>query len=143
MHYVSTTRSAEEREELDDVLKYGIYMHVFPWEAVRDHGDDVRALMASDNFDHGFGLTDSELRCIRAMREAILTLPVPQASSQFGVVINYIQRLAGQRWQQKDLDAFWDFAQTTLDVHLELLMEIWLFGECEDMLQVDSAFFLL
>ena len=139
--FVSEQRSAEEREELEDVLNYGIFMHVFPWEAVRDHPDDMKALMASDNFDHGHGLTDSELRCISGMREGILRLEVPPASSQYSTVMAHVQRTAGQRWHQKDLEAFWNFAQTTLDTHLELLLEVWVFGECEDMLQVDSAFF--
>ena len=139
--WVAANRTAEEREELEDVLQYGIYMHVFPWEAVRDAPDDMKALMASDNFDHGHGLTDSELRCIAGMRQAILNLPIPPASSQVDVVMAHVQRLSGQRWHHRDLDAFWDFAQTTLDGHLELLMEIWMFGECEDMLKVDSAFF--
>ena len=58
-------------EELHDVLEHGIFMQVFPWSVVRDHKDAVIALMASDNFDHGHGLTDSEIRCIQAVREAI------------------------------------------------------------------------
>ena len=39
------------------------------------------------------------------------------------------------------MEAFWDFAQTTLELHMDILFEIWVFGECEDMLQVDSFFF--
>ena len=145
--WVATHRSSEEREELEDVLRYGIFMHVFPWEAVRDHPEDMKALMASDNFDHGHGLTDSELRCINGMREAILKLEVPRASSQgsassqYDVVMAHVQRMSGQRWHEKDLECFWNFAQTTLDVHLAMLVEVWSFGECEDILQVDSAFF--
>ena len=66
-----------------------------------------KALMASDNFDHGHGLADSEIRCIREMRTAIRTLPLGEASSQFAAVSAQIQRLAGQRWGTKDLEAFW------------------------------------
>ena len=127
--------------ELEDVLKYGIYMHVFPYEAVTSHRAEMISLMASDNFDHGHGLTDSELRCIKGVREAILNLEVPPGQCQFDVVRSHVQRLAGQRWHERDLDAFWEFAKTTLDVHLDLLMEVWTFAECEDVLKVDSAFF--
>ena len=35
---------------------------------------------------------------------------------------------------------FGDFAQTTLELHMELLFEVWVFGDCEDMLYVDSFF---
>ena len=127
--------------ELKEALSQGIFMHVFPFEAIRDYPEDFNALMASDNFDHGHGLADSEIRCIREMRTAIRTLPLGEASSQFAAVSLEIQRLAGQRWGKKDLEAFWDFAQTTLELHMELLFEIWVFGECEDALQVDSFFF--
>ena len=127
--------------ELKEALSHGIFMHVFPYEAIRDNPEDFNALMASDNFDHGHGLADSEIRCIREMRTAIRTLPLGEASSQFVAVSTEIQRLAGQRWGKKDLEAFWDFAQTTLELHMELLFEIWVFGECEDALQVDSFFF--
>ena len=44
--------------ELTEALSHGIFMHVFPWEAIRDHPEDFKALMASDNFDHGHGLAD-------------------------------------------------------------------------------------
>ena len=127
--------------ELEEALSHGIFMHVFPYEAVRDNPEDFKTLMASDNFDHGHGLADSEIRCIREMRTAIRTLPLGEASSQFVAVSAEIRRLAGQRWGKKDLEAFWDFAQTTLELHMDLLFEIWVQGECEDALQVDSFFF--
>ena len=139
--WVKKNRSPEERQELDDVMTYGLFMHVFPWEATPNNKADMQALMASDNFDHGHGLTDSELRCIHAVRSAIQHLKVPQAASQFAVVTKHVQRLSGQRWNEKDMDCFWDFAQTTTDQTLLLLLEVWLYGECEDVLQVDSAFF--
>ena len=127
--------------ELREALSHGIFMHVFPFEAIRDNPEDFNALMASDNFDHGHGLADSEIRCIREMRAAIRNVPLGEASSQFGAVSTEIQRLAGQRWGTKDLQAFWAYAQTTLELQMELLFEIWVFGECEDTLQVDSIFF--
>ena len=91
--------------ELKEALSHGIFMHVFPYEAIRDNPEDFIALMASDNFDHGHGLADSEIRCIREMRTAIRTLPLGEASSQFAAVSLEIQRLAGQRWSGKDLPA--------------------------------------
>ena len=38
----------DSTEELQGALRYGVYMHVFPWDVVRDHRDAVTALMASD-----------------------------------------------------------------------------------------------
>jgi hypothetical protein len=132
---------ASSQAELQDVLDHGIFMEVFPWSAVRDHREDLVALMASNNFDNGHGLAESEIRVIERMRVALLTLPVPVGQTQFDVVCSHVHRLAGQRWHEKDLDAFWDFAQSTLDDHLELLGEIWTFAGCESVLRVDSAFF--
>ena len=57
--------------ELLDVLENGIYMHVFPWWVINQHQEKVTALMAADNFDHGHGLADSEMRCIQSVRAAL------------------------------------------------------------------------
>ena len=140
-----SANGAASQDELQDTLENGIFMHVFPWSAVRDHKDDIVALMASDNFDHGHGLADSELRCVKSVRTALLTLEVPPAGSatgcQWDVVRDHVQRLAGQRWHARDLTAFWEFAKTTMDTQLDLMMEIWVFAECESVLKVESNFF--
>lgn len=137
----SQDRVASKEDDLQDVLDHGIFMHVFPWSAVRDHREDIVALMSADNFDHGHGLADSELRCVLGVRQAILRLPVPSGMSQFAAVCDYIRRSSGQRWLEKDMEAFWAYAQTTPDEHLDLLQEIWTFAGCESVLRVDSAFF--
>ena len=41
-------------QELHEALSQGIFMHVFPFDAVRDHPDDFKCLMAYNNFDHAF-----------------------------------------------------------------------------------------
>lgn len=138
----SSQDKGHANEDLHDVLSQGIFMHVFPWSAVRDHRDDILALMSADNFDHGQGLADSELRCVRGVRQALVALPVPPGMSQFAAVCDYIRRSSGQRWHQKDMEAFFAYAQTTPEEHLELLLEIWTFAGCESVLRVDSAFFL-
>jgi len=137
----SQGEQASSQDELQDVLDHGVFMQVFPWSAVRDHREDIIALMAADNFDHGHGLAESELRCVRGVRRAILALPVPPGMSQFAAVCDYVRRSSGQRWLDKDMEAFFAFAQTTLDEHLDLLLEVWTFAGCESVLRVDSAFF--
>jgi len=140
--------------EFQDVLEHGVFMHVFPWWVVRDHLEEVTALMASDNFDHGHGLTDSELRCITAVRAAIAAssqglLPqlTPQGSapsqglSQWEQVRRHVLSLSGQRWQSTDIAHFWDFAKTTLEAHLAVMQEVWGFAGCESVLRVESAWF--
>ena len=127
-------------QELQEALSQGIFMHIFPFEAVRDHLDDFKCLMASDNFDHAYGMTGSEIRCISVIRELIRNMEVPKAMSQFVAVTSEITKLSTQRWGAHDLEAFWDFAQTTLELQMEMLGEVWVFGECEDMLYVDSHF---
>ena len=39
------------------------------------------------------------------------------------------------------MEAFWAYAHTTPEEHLDLLLEIWTFAGCESVLRVDSAFF--
>jgi len=133
-------------DEFTDVLEQGIFMHVFPWWVVRDHRDAVLALMASDNFDHGFGLADSELRCINAVRAAITAcnqgrLAVPCGETQYDVVQRHVLRMAGQKWREQDIGSFWNFTVTTLDQHMEIMQDVWSFAGCESVLRVEAAFF--
>ena len=121
-------------------------MHVFPWSVVRDRREAVIKLMAADNFDHGHGLAESEMRCIKAVRSAIAasgqgTLPVPVGLSQFDVVCRHVQQMSGQRWGEHDIGNFWDFAKSTLEAHFDLMHEIWTFAECESGLRVEAAWF--
>ena len=93
-------------QELHEALSQGIFMHIFPFEAVRDHPDDFKCLMASDNFDHAYGMTGSEISCIRVMRELIRNMEVPKAVSQFVAVTSEINKLSAQRWGPYDFDTF-------------------------------------
>ena len=132
--------------EFADVLEQGLFMHVFPWWVVRDHREAVLALMASDNFDHGHGLADSELRCINAVRAAIAAssqgrLPVPAGDTQYDVVQRHVLRMAGQKWREQDIGCFWNFAMTTLDQHMDIMQDVWSFAGCEAVLRVEAAFF--
>ena len=137
---------SQSRVELQDALEHGVYMHVFPWSVVRDHREAVIKLMAADNFDHGHGLADSEMRCIKAVRSAIAAssqgrLPVPVGLSQFDVVLRHVTQMSGQRWREQDIGNFWDFAKSTLEAHFDLMHEIWTFAECESSLRVEAAWF--
>lgn len=131
---------ASSHDELNDVLREGIFMHVFPWSAVRDHYDAIVALMASDNFDHSFGLVDSEVRCLEQVCNAISDIPVPLGSTQWEVVVNQITRL-GSKWSPKDLENFWVFAQTTCKQQMDFIVAVWHFAQCESVLRVESTFF--
>ena len=142
----SQSQQGPSKDELQDVLDHGIYMHVFPWSVVRDHSVAVTKLMAADNFDHGHGLADSEMRCIKAVRVAIAdvsqgTLPVPAGCSQWDVVLRHVMQMSGQRWREQDIGCFWDFSKTTLDGHFDLLHDIWSMAECESVLRVEAAWF--
>ena len=136
----------QSRVELQDALEHGVFMHVFPWSVVRDHREAVIKLMAADNFDHGHGLADSEMRCIKAVRSSIAassqgSLPVPLGLSQFDVVLRHVTQMSGQRWREQDIGNFWDFGKSTLEAHFDLMHEIWLFAECESSLRVEAAWF--
>ena len=108
-------------QELHEALSQGIFMHIFPFAAVRDHPDDFKCLMASDNFDHAYGMTGSEIGCISVMRELIRNMEVPKAVSQFTAVTSEINKLSTQRWGPHVFVAFRAFAQTTPELQMEML----------------------
>ena len=133
-------------DELLDVLENGIYMHVFPWWVIANHQVKVTALMAADNFDHGHGLADSEMRCIQSVRAALAAtsqgrMPVAEGRSQWDVVCRHVLQLSGQRWKESDIGHFWDFVKSTLPAHLDLMHEIWNAAGCESVLSVEAAWF--
>ena len=134
------------REDLNDAIEHGVFMHVFPWSVVRDNRQAVEKLMAADNFDHGHGLADSEMRCIKAVRVAIAassqgTLHVPAGLTQWDVVLRQALQLSGQRWREQDIGFFWDFAKSTLEGHFELMHAVWSYAECESVVKVEAAWF--
>ena len=137
---------SQSMEELQDALDHGVYMHVFPWAVVRDHKPALIKLMAADNFDHGHGLADSEMRCIKAVRSAITAssqgiLAVPPGFTQWDVVLRHVMQMAGQRWREQDIGHFWDFAKSTVEAHFQLQQDIWSFAGCEAVLRVEAAWF--
>ena len=131
---------ASSQEELADVLRDGIFMHVFPYAAVRDHYDAIVALMASDNFDHAHGLVESEVRCLLQVRDAIHDIPVPVGGSQFEAVLCHVTRL-GAKWSVEDVQNFWNFSQTTGPQQMDFMAKVWTFADCESVLRVESRFF--
>ena len=137
---------SQSRVELQDALEHGVYMHVFPWWVVQKHKDSLVKLMAADNFDHGHGMSESEMRCIKLVRCAISAssqgqLCVPVGQSQFDVVLREVMQMSGQRWKEQDIGHFWDFAKSTLEAHFDLMHDIWTFAECESSLRVETAWF--
>ena len=131
---------ASSRDELADVLAEGIFMHVFPWHAVRDNYDAIVALMASDNFDHAHGLVESEVRCLEHVRNAILTLEVPPGATQWAVVLKHVQRLGG-KWSVDEVTEFWNFVKSTGPQQFDFIVAVWNFAECESVMRVHSKFF--
>ena len=135
----------EEFEEFLQALKFGLYMHVFPWYAVHKHPESFRALMASDNFNHGVGLKDSEMRCVYAMsqaREQMDTGAEPREGATLrDRVLAHARKWAGQRWQDVELENFWNFTISTLQSTLDFLHNVWIYAQFESVLIVSSDFF--
>ena len=107
-------------EDFPNVLKYGIYMHVFPWQAVEKNPAGFKALMASDNFQQGVGLKDSEIRCVHAMRSAMDHLDAddePRSTEGFQHrAIEHTKTYVGSRWLGQELEHFWQFAVSTQEL---------------------------
>jgi hypothetical protein len=140
--WVAASKDQDALAELHDVLDHGIYMQVFPWRVVQEHRADLEALMASDNFDHAFGLTDSELRCVKNVRDALSTLTVPVGMSKSQTAIAHLRKMSGPRWNDKDCDALVEFAQTTCDEQLDFLLRAWNYAELEAEVKVEASFYL-
>ena len=94
------------QQELMEHLQHGMFYEVLAWEAVRDHGPALQALMAADNFDAGFALGQTELQLLRGMREAIVVCRPPVGLTVFDVCLQEVERTLGARWRQEELVCF-------------------------------------
>ena len=112
------------QQELMEHLQHGMFYEVLAWEAVRDHGPALQALMAADNFDAGFALGQTELQLLRSMREAIVVCRPPVGLTVFDVCLQEVERTLGARWRQEELVCFFNFALTVGAEHLEFLGEV-------------------
>ena len=130
-----------EYEELKKVLEGGVYMYIFPWSVVRDHKEDLVALMATDNFDHAYGLMESEVRCLRSVYNAILEITPKTGQSHFDCVCNKVFRLAGQKWNRLDIQYLWNCVKTTAGLHLKSILDFWDFSGLEGVMTLDTKFF--
>ncbi len=112
---------------------------------IKHYPEKVEALMAADNFDHGHGLADSEMRCIQSVRAALTAISQvrlqTRGRSEWDVVSRHVLQVSGQRWQVRDICHYWDFVKSTLLAHLDLLHEIWTAAGCESVLSVEAAWF--
>jgi len=139
--WMAASQDQEGLEELRDVLSHGVFMVIFPWSVVSTHREDLIALMASDNFDAGYGLSDSCLRAVALLRESMQRLQVPLGMSQAEVAVAQLRRLSGERWSDADCSAFVEMANSTCDRQLKFLVTVWNFAECEAVLTVEPSWF--
>ena len=101
--------------------------------------------MAADNFNHGVGLKDSEMRCVYGMSEArgqmdTCTQPMDGATLH-DRVLAHVRKWSGQRWQAMELEHFWNFTISTLQSQLDFLNNVWIYAQLESVFIVSSDFF--
>ena len=133
----------EEMEEFKNVLEHGLYMHVFPWHAVERDPDGFTALMSSDNFQQGVGLKESEIRCVHGMKTALGHMDFGAEPRTKGAtaakIMQHVKTHSGNRWTDRELKQIWDFANTTEELPLDLLHNIWVHGQFESKIVIDSG----
>ena len=83
-------------QELLEHLEHGMFYEVLGWEACEDDGDALRALIASDNFDAGFALGQTEMHLLMHIRLAIVVSRPPVGCTLLDVVRQKVQGMSGQ-----------------------------------------------
>ena len=111
-------------QELFEHLEHGMFYEVLGWEACEDDGDALRALIASDNFDAGFALGQTEMHLLMHIRLAIVVSRPPVGCTLLDVVRQKAQGTSGQHWTEADIVCFYNAAAVLGDEHLAFLSEL-------------------
>ena len=107
---------------LREHLEQGMFYEVLSWEAVEKDEADVRALMASDNFDAGFALGQTEIALLQSIHEGMKIVRPPRGMTQFDTIVLAVERNCGQRWNEEEIASLYNFDKVVGDVHLAFLV---------------------
>ena len=110
--------------ELIEHLEHGMFYEVLGYQVCADDGDALRALIASDNFDAGFALGQTEMHLLGHIRDAIVVSRPPVGCTLLDVVRHKVLSTSGQHWTEADLVCFFNAANVLGDVHLAFLSEL-------------------
>ena len=105
-------------------LEHGMFFEILPFVAVREHPKALQALIASDNFDAGFALGQTEMQLLRGMHSCMQILRPPPGKSQWNVVQEHVQRTIGANWPDEDLICFYNFCKVVGEAHLSFLADV-------------------
>jgi hypothetical protein len=105
-------------------LEHGMFFEVLPYVAVREHPKALQALIASDNFDAGYALGQTEMQLLRGMHSCMQVLRPPPGMSQWNVVQQHVQRTVGANWPEEDLICFYNFCKVVGETHLSFLVDL-------------------
>ena len=101
-----------------------MFYEVLSWQACKDNAEDLRALIAADNFDAGFALGQTEMHLLQNLRRAIVVARPPPGQSVLDVVRDQVMATSGQQWEESDVLAFFQCAKVLGEEHLEFLAEV-------------------
>ena len=102
----------EGQVELADHLERGMFYEVFSYDSIKCEAAAVRSLIASDNFDAGFALGQTELQLLKCIGDAMKVVRPPVGRTQFDVIREAVTRAAGQRWADDDIVALYIFPRS-------------------------------
>ena len=101
-----------------------MFYEVLSYESVSRDVDNLKALIASDNFDAGFGLGQTEIQLLQCIHDATKLIHPPRGMTQWDVVRAVVLRTSGQRWSEEELASLYNFPKVVSDVHLRFLSDM-------------------
>ena len=108
-----------DEAELREVMDKGLWMEIWDYEFVMENMEAFKALMASDNYDAGYGLAEDEQCLCARMFMAKNELRCQPGVNQWTGVLAETLKFAGKQWQEDDLKIFWDFVKTVPKISMD------------------------
>ena len=107
-------------------LEHGMFYEIFSYDAIKFDRAAVLALCAADNYDCAFALGETEatlLRCIHSSLSLNASDWTSSLSGQYEAIREMTAASCGQKWEEEDVIAVYNFAKVIGKSHLDLFAD--------------------
>ena len=102
---------APGQQALKEHIVHGMYYEVLSFEAVSKDAAGLKGLMASDNFDAGFALGETEMDLLKSIHASLAIVKPPVGCTDWDVVKQAVARSCGTRWSESDIAGIYNLAK--------------------------------
>lgn len=114
------TQARVAQPELSDTLQNGVWVEKISYRAAIEDPEGVAAIIAADNLDQAFSLTEHEMELVRLYMSAVRS-PTSATTTAWDAAREAVARKSSGNWALEDHVAAFNFAKETDPIRLQAL----------------------